>query len=103
MNAILKQALIAGFIAASALSVTAQTLSGATGNGSGSGWQSSWLDLKQNMSFKKDEVVRIKVEGTAENILVRFLPASSQPSSSDGIEGEVRKVPTNRTLDVKLV
>jgi hypothetical protein len=65
-------------------------------------WQSSWIDLKPGASFKKGETLRIKVEGNAENLLVRLLPATSQPSSSDGIEGGVRKVPANRTIDVRL-
>lgn len=81
---------------------TAETLSGQTGSGSGAGWQASWLDLKPPLSFKKGETLRIKVEGTAENFMLRLLPANSQPSSSDGVEGQVRKVPASGTLDVKL-
>jgi len=80
----------------------AQTLRGATGSGTGTGWQASWIDLKPGASFKKGDILRIKVEGSAENLLVRLLPVTSQPSSSDGIEGGVRKVPANRMIDVKL-
>jgi hypothetical protein len=81
---------------------TAQTLSGQTGSGSGTGWQASWLDLKPPLSFKNGETLRIKLEGTAENFMLRLLPATSQPSSSDGLEGQVRKVPVSGTVDVKL-
>ncbi len=81
---------------------TAQTLSGPNGSGAGAGWQSSWLDLKPALSFKKGETLRIKLDGNAENFIVRLLPASSDPSSSDGIEGPVRKVPASGTLDVRL-
>ena len=86
-------------IAASAYS---EPLPGTTGSAAGDRWQSSWLDIKPPASFKKGETVRIKVGGNAENVLVRFLPADSDFSSSDGIEGKVRKVPSNGILEVTL-
>ncbi len=80
----------------------AQLLRGQTGSGSGAGWQASWLDLTRVLSFKKGETLRIKLEGNAENFIFRLLPSDSQPSSSDGIEGSVRKVPKSATVDIKL-
>jgi len=84
-----------------AATVSAEPLAGTTGDAAGDRWQSSWLDLKA-MSFKKGERLLIKVEGNAENVLVRLLPSASTPSSSDGIEGTTRKVPAGGLLDVKL-
>lgn len=92
--------LLTGFLGVGA--VFSQTLNGQPGSGSGSGWQASWLDLKPNQSFKNGETLRLRVEGNAENFLVRLLPVTSQPSSSDGIEGPVRKVPKSGALDIKL-
>jgi len=85
-----------------ATSVSAEPLAGTTGDAAGDRWQSSWLDLKAPMSFRKDERLLIKVEGNAENVLVRLLPSGSSPSSSDGIEGTTRRVPAGGVLDVKL-
>lgn len=86
-------------IAASAYS---ELLPGTPGSAAGDRWQASWLDVNPPASFKKGETIKIKVGGNAENVLVRFLPADSDPSSSDGIEGKVRKVPSNGILEVKL-
>jgi len=74
----------------------------AKGDAAGDRWQSSWFNLKTPMSFKKSERLLIKVEGGAENVLVRLLPRNSSPNSFDGIEGTVRKVPAGKVLDVKL-
>ena len=87
--------------------VSAEPLVGTIGEAAGDRWQVSWFDLKTPMSFKKSERLLIKVEGDAENVLVRLLPSNSSPSSSDGIEGTTRKIPTGKGsagkgLDVKL-
>jgi hypothetical protein len=88
--------------AASVSAVSAQPLEGTTGDAAGDLWQSSWLNLKPPMTFKKGERLLIRVEGNAENVPVRLLPDASHPSSSDGIEGNIRKVPVGRVLDVRL-
>jgi hypothetical protein len=91
------------FLLIFAVSVSAEPLAGTTGDAAGDRWQSSWLDLKPPTSFKKGERLLIKVEGDAENVLVRLLPNASSPSSSDGIEGRTRKGPAGGgVLDVKL-
>lgn len=89
-------ALLATFAAA------AQTVDGATGSGSGAGWQAGWLDLKAPQSFKKGDKLTIKVDGSAENVLVRLLPVSGDASTSVGLEGKTRKVPGDRVLTVTL-
>lgn len=85
-----------------AASATAEPVLGTTGSAAGDEWQSSWLDIKPPITFKKGEVLRIKVDGDAENVLVRLLPATSYPDSPDGIEGNVRKVPASKIVEVKL-
>jgi hypothetical protein len=85
-----------------AASAAAEPVLGTTGSTAGDDWQSSWLDIKPPTTFKKGEVLRIKVDGDAENVLVRLLPAKSQPGSPDGIEGNVRKVPAGKIVEVKL-
>jgi hypothetical protein len=87
-----------------AASAAADPVPGTTGSAAGAEceWQSSWLDIKPPLTFKKGEVLRIKVDGDAENVLVRLLPSTSHPSSSDGIEGNVRKVPADKIVEVKL-
>jgi hypothetical protein len=97
-----KRVLAAAVLAVSVAAAMAQSVDGTTGSGSGSGWQSSWLDLKSPATFKKGEKLAIKVDGTAENVLVRLLPASAEPSSPVGVEGKARKVPGDRVLMVVL-
>ncbi len=80
----------------------AQTLVGRTGSAAGDDWQSSWLDIKPSITFKNSETLRLKVEGDAENVVVRLLPEQSDPTSPDGIEGGVRKVPADRVLVITL-
>ena len=80
----------------------AQPMPGSKGSAAGDGWQSSWLDLKPALGFKRGETLKITVQGPAENIVVRLLPADSDPGSPDGIEGDVRKVPADKVVVVKL-
>ncbi len=80
----------------------AQVLVGRTGSAAGDNWQSSWLDIKPSITFRKGETLRIKLRGDAENVLVRLLPEPSDPTSPDGIEGGVRKVPADRILVITL-
>lgn len=84
------------------VSANAELLPGTPDSAAGELWQSSWLNINPPTNFNKGETIKIKVGGNAENVLVRFLPEGSAPSSSDGIEGKVRKVPSNRILELKL-
>jgi hypothetical protein len=97
-----KRILLPVTLAAAAGFAIAEPVDGTTGSGSGSGWQSSWLDLTPPISFKKGEKLAIKVDGTAENVLVRLLPASGDPSSPVGIEGKSRKVPGDQVVLIVL-
>ena len=79
-----------------------QRLAGTLGDAAGPNWQSSWLQFQSPISFKKGEKLTLMLQGDAKNVLVRLLPASSQPASADGLEGDVRKVPANHTLVIIL-
>jgi hypothetical protein len=83
---------------------TPESLPGVTGSAQGDGnlWASSWLDLSSPTNFKKGQVLRITLQGDAENVVVRLLPVTSAPTSSDGIVGSARKVPDDKVLIVKL-
>jgi hypothetical protein len=103
MKIVIVRSLVIVFITfLSITSVWAAMLEGALGSASGNNWQSSWLDLKPPIDFSGGDTLKIRVNGDAENVLVRLLPASSSPSSSDGIEGNVRNVPSNGVLEVTL-
>jgi hypothetical protein len=81
---------------------SAESLQGTIGSSAGDQWASSWLDLSSPTDFKKGEILTIKLEGNAENVVVRLLPSTSSPGAPDGIEGYVRKVPVTKVLIVKL-
>jgi hypothetical protein len=89
-------------LAIGAASVHSEVLSGTPGSAAGEGWQSSWLNLHHPSSFKKGQVVKLKLQGDAENVMVRFLPVGSAPDSADGIEGHIRKVPADGMLTITL-
>ena len=98
------QCMIASTLAFAVAAVHAQTIAGKIGSASGSSWQSSWLDLTTPTSFRKGDKLVVTVEGTAENVLVRLLPAKDKerPDSPIGIEGRARKVPADKKLEVTL-
>jgi hypothetical protein len=81
---------------------SAESLQGTTGHSEGDQWASSWLDLSSPTDFKKGEILTIKLEGNAENVVVRLLLSTSPPDAQDGLEGYVRKVPVTKVLIVKL-
>ena len=54
------------------------------------------------LSFKKGDKLLIKLDGTAENVVVRLLPSSGDPGTSIGIEGKTRKVPVDKAITVTL-
>jgi hypothetical protein len=94
-------ACIALLIACSAFAQAAP-LEGQRGEAAGTVWQSSWLDLNKVTAFKRGERLKLRLQGAAENVVVRLLDADSDPSESTGIEGGVHKVPGNGVLELKL-
>jgi len=89
-------------LSALSLVAAAQTLEGRLGNASGPGWQSSWLSLADDQSFKKGDGLIITLDGDAEYVAVRLLPTTADPDSPDGLLGESEKVPADRVLIVTL-
>ncbi|HXO30428.1 MAG TPA: hypothetical protein VOA80_23985 [Thermoanaerobaculia bacterium] len=85
-----------------AAALAAEPLTGKTGSARGDEWQSSWLNLRPPMTFKKGERLLIKVQGSAEKVLVRLLPKDSPEDSADGVEGGSRPVPASHVLVVTL-
>lgn len=81
---------------------SAEQLTGKIGLASGPEWQSSWIDLTNATNFRKGEKLKIMVRGSAENVVVRLLPSGAHPTSSDGIIGNVTKVPKDGVLQVQL-
>lgn len=80
----------------------AEQLTGTIGSAAGRDWQSSWIDLTNMTNFRPGERLKITVQGTAENVVVRLLPQGVHPSSSQGIVGGVMKVPKDGVLEVQL-
>jgi hypothetical protein len=64
--------------------------------------ESSWIDLPLPIDYRKGERLTLHLEGDAENVRVRLLPAGFPSDSKDGIEGGVWKVPANHTLVITL-
>jgi hypothetical protein len=64
-----------------------------TGNlGSSSRWESGWIDLTKTTSLHAGDKVRLKVGGTAEQVLVRFLSKGDSADDPEGIENSVLSV-----------
>jgi len=83
-------------------SASAEQLLGKIGSAAGPDWQSSWIDLTDATNFEKGENLKLAVYGGAENVVVRLLPSGAHPTSSDGIVGNVMKVPKDGILQVRL-
>jgi len=79
----------------------AKPLKGDIGASAKSG--SGWLVLHPPVSFKHGERIMIKVGGTADKVIVRFLPKGGSPDDPVGIDGGAQPVPpTDRTIYVTL-
>ena len=81
---------------------SAEQLTGKIGSASGPDWQSSWIDLTKATNFARGENIKITLRGSAENIVIRLLPSGAHPSSSDGIVGDVRKMPKDGVLRIQV-
>ena len=99
---LLKMVLILTVVLVLATTASAQQLTGKIGSGAGPDWQSSWIDLTNATNFRRGDKLKITVHGTAENVVVRLLPSGAHPSSSEGIVGNVMKVPKDGVLQVQL-
>src|SRR5271165_3432372 len=66
-------------------------------------WKSGWLDLDPPVDFRSGDIIRLKIGGTAERIIVRFLTVGESPGDPVGIEGGALPVQgADRTVDLTL-
>lgn len=70
--------------------------------GSSSRWGSGWINLAAVTNFSAGDVLRLRIGGTANKVIVRLLPEGKSPDSSVGVVGGTIKVPENRIVDVTL-
>lgn len=70
--------------------------------GASSRWGSGWLDLEKTTDFKQGDKLKLKIGGTAENIVVRLLSKGASPDNPTGIDGSKVTVPPNRIVEVTL-
>jgi hypothetical protein len=91
--------IIAALLYASAY---AEPLQGSIDKASGAKWQSSYMDLNSPRDFKKGERLKIKLQGTAEWVLVRLLPQDASPEQPTGLVGEKMRVPPGGEIEVTL-
>ena len=83
-------------------SAYAEPLQGSIDQASGTNWQSSYMDLNSPRDFKRGERLRIKLQGTAEWVLVRLLPQDGKADKPTGLVGEKMRVPPGGELEVTL-
>jgi hypothetical protein len=101
-NVFTKTALTLTIVLALTAVAGAEQLTGKIGSGSGPDWQSSWIDLTKETNFRRGEKLKMTLRGSAENVVVRLLPSGAHPSSSDGIIGDVKKMPRDGVLQIQL-
>ena len=70
--------------------------------GSSGRWKAGWFDLNNPTQFVEGDTIRIKVEGTARNILVRLLVQGQDANEPNGIVGGLIRVPANRIINVRI-
>lgn len=70
--------------------------------GASSRWGSGWIDLASARDFAKDDVLQLKIGGTAKSILVRLIAKGQSPDSANGIIGVGVNVPDDRIIKIKL-
>ena len=70
--------------------------------GSSTQWDSGWIDLDVVTSFKRGDKLRLRVGGSANSILLRFLEKGDSPDDATGFDGGVINVPEDRVVQVIL-
>lgn len=72
------------------------------GIGASAHWGSGWLDLFKSTSFHRGDRLKLRVGGTANTIVVRFLEEGADPDDPSGIDGGPIKVPIDRLVEIVL-
>jgi hypothetical protein len=63
---------------------------------------SGWVNLQKPIDLRKGDRLRVQVGGAAAKILVRVLEDLNAADEPVGIEGGVRDVPADRTVEVAI-
>ena len=63
---------------------------------------SGYLDLKNPVSFRAGDELRVLVGGSAKKVVIRLLPKGAKPDSPAGIVGGPLDVPSTRIVRVVL-
>lgn len=77
-----------------------QTLGGTIGASKHFG--SGWIDLAKVANFHRGDMLRLRVGGTAEQIVVRLAAKGDDPNDPAGVDGGMKTVPPNRIVVVTL-
>jgi hypothetical protein len=64
-------------------------------------WGAGWIELRPT-DFRAGDILRLRVGGTAQRILVRLLARSQDPDSPVGILDDAISVPASRIVEVRL-
>ena len=70
--------------------------------GSSSRWGSGWIDLWRSTDFKQGDNLKLRIGGTADKIIIRFLSKGVDPSAPTGIINGIFKVPQDRVVQIDL-
>jgi hypothetical protein len=100
MNRLARFSVLLGLILILAYPVCAEPLKGRIG--SSEKWGSGWIDLDKMTDFKPGDKLKLRIGGTAEKIVVRFLAKDEDPNDPAGIDGGIIKVPESRVVQVTL-
>jgi hypothetical protein len=65
-------------------------------------WGSGWIDLASPVDLAKGDVLRLKVGGSAQKVMVRCLAKGKSSDSTDGLVGDVVIVPKDRIIEIRL-
>lgn len=84
------------------LAVPCAGLPGYIYSASGSDWAATGIEFERPMDLKKGDSLLFRINGTAENIVIRLLPTFADPSSPTGVIGQVRKIPMDQVLRTTL-
>ncbi|MGD0076593.1 MAG: hypothetical protein ABSD31_20025 [Candidatus Binataceae bacterium] len=91
-----------GFVACSLLTglTYAEPIQGRIG--ASSTWGAGWVDLDHPVNFKRGDKIMLKIGGTAEKVIIRFLEKGKSPDDPVGIDSGALPVPTDRTVSIIL-
>jgi hypothetical protein len=91
---------ISAFVPAYSADTKGSPLNGQTG--ASEQWGSGWIDLASPVNLVKGDVLRLKVGGSAQKVMVRCLAKGQSPDSTEGLVGDAVIVPKDRIINIRL-